>query len=166
MRFSAAALAFALALPLAHAADTDSIESVTHAVYAAISGPAGPRDWDRFRALFIDGARLINFRATADGPSLNIMTPDDFAKRAGANSAANGFFEAEVSRKIETFGSIAHVFSTYESRRAPGDKPFARGINSFQLAKVGNAWKVVTILWDQERDSNPLPPQYLPAPKP
>src|ERR1051325_6357659 len=155
MRISAVGLLAALALPLAHAADTDSIDSVTHAVYAVISGPAGPRDWDRFRALFIDGARLISIRITPEGPSPNVMTPDDFAKRSGTNTATNGFFESEVARRVETIGNIAHVFSTYESRRAPGDKPFARGINSFQLAKVGNAWKVVTILWDQEREGSP-----------
>jgi hypothetical protein len=159
------ALAFLMALPAAQAADSDSIDSVTKAVYSVISGPAGPRDWDRFRALFIEGGRLIAMRTTADGSTANVMTPDDFAKRSGANSATNGFFESEVSRRIETFGNIAHVFSTYESRRAAGDKPFARGINSFQLAKVGNAWKVVTILWDSEREGNPLPAQYLSTPK-
>src|ERR1043166_8361103 len=89
--------------------------------------PAGaPRDWDRFRALFIDGARLISMRVTADGPAPNSMTPDEFAKRSGTNSATNGFFESEITRRVETFGNIAHVFSTYESRRAAGDKPFAR----------------------------------------
>jgi hypothetical protein len=155
------AIALLLTLPLA-AADTDSIDTVTRAVYDTISGPAGPRNWDRFRALFIEGGRLINFRNTPQGPALNVMTPDDFAKRAGANTTSNGFFESEVSRRVETFGNIAHVFSTYESRRAPADKPFARGINSFQLAKEGNAWKVVTILWDAEREGNPLPEKYQP----
>jgi len=158
-------LALAVALPIARAADSDSIESVTAAVYSVISGPAGPRDWDRFRALFIDGGRLISMRVTADGATANVMTPEDFAKRSGANSASNGFYESEISRRVETFGNIAHVFSTYESRRAPGEKPFARGINSFQLAKVGNSWKVVTILWDTEREGNPLPAQYLTTPK-
>jgi hypothetical protein len=154
-------IALLLVLPLA-AADTDSIDSVTKAVYDSISGPAGPRNWDRFRALFAEGARLINFRTTPQGPVLNVMTPDDYVKRASANMASNGFFEVEVARRVETFGNIAHVFSTYESRRAPGEKPFARGINSFQLVRDGKAWKVVTILWDSEREGNPLPEKYLP----
>src|SRR5215471_12822273 len=155
------ALALLLALPIA-AADTDSIDTVTRAVYDTISGPAGPRNWDRFRALFVDGARLIAFRNTPEGRVLNVMTPDDFAKRSGANTASNGFYESEVARRVETFGNIAHVFSTYESRRAPGEKPFARGINSFQLAKDAGGWKVVTILWDSEREGNAIPEKYLP----
>lgn len=148
--------------PVAKSADTDSIDSVVHAVYDVISGPAGARDWARFRTLFADGARLIPVRNTPQGGVPAAMTPDDYATRAGASFEKAGFFESEVSRKMETFGNIAHVFSTYESRRAPGEKPFARGINSFQLVKMGNAWKVMTIFWDSERPDNPIPAKYLP----
>jgi hypothetical protein len=160
-----ALVALALALPAVHAADSDSIESLTRAVYDAISGPAGPRDWPKFRALFADGARLISIR-TANGVSTpNVMTPDEYATRAGANFEKNPFYESESARRVETFGAIAHVFSTYESRRAPGEKPFARGINSFQLVKTAQGWKVMTILWDSEREGNPLPEKYLATPK-
>ena len=150
------------AAPQARPADTDSQESVVRAVYAVISGPAGPRDWVRFRGLFAPGARLITMRAGADGvPAAAVMTPDEYAARAGANFEKNAFFESELARRVEAFGNIAHVFSTYESRRAPGEKPFARGINSFQLVKEGAAWKVMTILWDSENASQPIPEKYL-----
>jgi len=79
----------------------------------------------------------------------------------GANSEKNAFYESETARRAEIFGNIAHVFSTCESRRGPGEKPFARGINSFQLVKTGSGWKVMTILWDAEREGNPLPEKYL-----
>lgn len=63
---------------------------------------------------------------------------------------------------MEHFGHIAHVFSTYESRRAVDDpKPFARGINSFQLINDGKRWWVITILWEGERPDNPIPPKYI-----
>jgi hypothetical protein len=157
--------ALALALPIVQAADLDSIESVTREVYNTISGPAGPRDWSRFRALFADGARLISIR-TANGVSTpNVMTPDEYATRAGANFEKNPFYESAVAQRVETFGAIAHVFSTYESRRAPGEKPFARGINSFQLVKTPQGWKVMTILWDSEREGNSIPEKYLTTPK-
>jgi hypothetical protein len=93
------------------------------------------------------------------------MTPEDYEKRAGANFEKAAFYESEVAHRVETFGDIAHVFSTYESRRAPGEKPFARGINSFQLVKTATGWKIMTILWDSERESNPLPAKYLATPK-
>ena len=150
-----------VAAPLARPADTDTIEGVVKAVYEVISGPAGPRNWQRFRELFADGGRLIAMRTTPDGVAASVMTPDDYAQRATPNFEKNGFFEGAVAQRVETYGSIAHVFSTYESRRAPGEKPFARGINSFQLIHQRNGWKVITILWDSEREGNPIPEKYL-----
>jgi hypothetical protein len=143
------------------AADTDSVDSVVRAVYEVISGPAGPRDWGRFRALFAEGARLISMRVTAGAATPVVMTPDEFAQRSGANAEKNPFYESPIAQRVETFGNIAHVFSTYESRRAPGDKPFVRGINSFQLVHVAGVWKVMTILWDSEREGSEIPEKYL-----
>jgi hypothetical protein len=151
----------AIAAPLARPADNDSIESTVKAVYEAISGPAGPRDWARFRSLFADGARLIPMRTTPNGPAPAVMTPDDYVQRSSPNMEKNAFFEVAVAQRIETFGNIAHVFSTYESRHAPGEKPFARGINSFQLVRQGGVWKVMTILWDSEREGSAIPDKYL-----
>jgi hypothetical protein len=165
MRIIALLLGLALTAPLGSAAGGDSIDSVTKAVYEVISGPAGPRNWDRFRSLFAEGARLIVVRISNGHPAPLVMTVDEYVTRSGANMQTNAFYESEVARRIETFGNIAHVFSTYESRRAPGDKPFARGINSFQLVKDGDAWKVMTILWDSEREGNAIPEKYLTSPK-
>jgi hypothetical protein len=156
-------IAFTLSSPVMQAADGDSVDTMVRAIYEVISGPAGTRDWARFRLLFSDGARMIPMRISPEGSAPAIMTPDDYVTRAGANFEKNAFYESEVARRVETFGNIAHVFSTYESRHAPGEKPFARGINSIQLVKVGKSWKVMTILWDSEREGNLLPPKYLSA---
>jgi hypothetical protein len=164
MKLFAWAVTISILAPLAIAADGDSIDSTVHALYDVISGPAGTRDWARFRSMFADGARLIPIRVTPQGSDPAVMTPGDYEKRAGANFEKNAFYESEVARRVETFGNIAHVFSTYESRRAPGEKPFARGINSFQLVKTAAGWKVMTILWDSERDGNPLPEKYQTSP--
>jgi len=163
MKLIALGVVVAALMPVAKAADTDSVDTVIRAVYDVISGPAGARDWARFKTLFADGARLIPVRSTPQGGAPVVMTPDDYATRSGASFEKTAFYESELSRKMETFGNIAHVFSTYESRRAPGEKPFARGINSFQLVKAGGAWKVMTILWDSERADNSIPAKYLPA---
>jgi len=159
-----AALVWALA-PFVMASDTDSIDTTVHSVYDVISGPAGTRDWARFHSLFAEGARLIPIRTSPQSSLANVMTPADYEKNAGATFAKNAFYESEVAHRVETFGNIAHVFSTYESRRAPGEKPFARGINSFQLVKTPTGWKIMTILWDSEREGNPMPAKYLTSPK-
>ena len=153
----------------ANPADVSSLDAIMRSVYDVISGDAGkPRDWDRFRSLCAADARLIPVRkdAKTGAFSLQKYTPDEYIDRASVFFAKEGFFEREAARRVEQYGHIAHVFSTYESRHAASDKtPFARGINSFQLFYDGKRWWVVTIYWDGERPDNPLPPQYLPSNK-
>jgi hypothetical protein len=50
-----------------------------------------------------------------------------------------------------------------EARHANDDeKPFIRGINSFQLFFDGARWWEVTICWQAETPETPLPEKYLP----
>lgn len=152
------------AIPVANAADVATLDAIMHAVYDVISGPAGQkRDWNRMRSLFIPGARLIptSERPTGEVGS-RVLTVEDYITRGGPFLETNGFFERESARRVEQYGNIAHVFSTYESRHKAEDaKPFARGINSFQLMNDGKRWWVVTIFWQEETPKNPLPKQYL-----
>jgi hypothetical protein len=74
-----------------------------------------------------------------------------------------GFFESEIHRRVERFGAVAHVFSTYESRHARDEKPFVRGINSIQLVRDGKRWWIASVVWDTERPDNPIPADYQKA---
>jgi len=147
----------------ARPADTETPERIIAALYDVISGPAGQsRDWDRFRNLFAPGGRLIPATPRADGSAPAAFSPEDYIKRTNDNFLKNGFFEKEVARRTEAFGAIAHVFSTYESRRAAADpKPMARGINSIQLLRHADRWWIATVMWDQERADNSIPGRYL-----
>ena len=90
------------------------------------------------------------------------MTPESYVERSGAALERSGFFETEIGRVTEEFGLIAHAFSAYESKRSAGDaEPFARGINSFQLMNDGGRWWVVSIFWQSEGASNPIPAKYI-----
>jgi hypothetical protein len=150
------------AIPAANPKDVESIDAIMAALYNVISGPAGERDWNRFRSLFLPEARMGAARKKPDGTfSAATFTPDGYVERGGGYFKEHAFYESELSRKTEQFGQVAHVFSTYESRNAPGEKPFARGINSLQLFNDGKRWYVVSIFWDEERAENPLPQKYL-----
>jgi len=147
--------------------DVASIDAIIAALYDVISGPAGQkRDWDRFRSLFAPGARLLPTGRRPDGSQvMRVMSPDEYAASSGPQLEAAGFFEREIGRKTEQFGALAHLFSTYDSKRLATDSvPFARGINSIQLVNDGKRWWVVTIFWDSERRDNPIPPRYLEKP--
>lgn len=115
------------------------------------------------RSLFVPGARLIPTGPRADGAyGSRVLTVDEYVARASAIFEKQGFFEREAARRIEQFGQISHVFSTYESRHAADDaKPFQRGINSIQLMNDGKRWWIVTIFWQGEDEKNQLPEKYL-----
>lgn len=151
--------------PPADPADVSSPDAILEAVYDVISGPAGEaRDWDRFRSLFIPEARLIpSGPAAAGGFGYQVQTPAQFAAAAGPQFQQTGFFEREIHRTTERFGSVLHAFSTYESLRAADAEPFARGINSFQLHWDGERWWIVTIYWFAETPDFPIPEEYLPG---
>jgi hypothetical protein len=152
--------------PLAKPADVASVDAIMAATYDVISGPAGQkRDWDRFRSLFLPGARLVAAGPKKDGGfGARTLTPDEYATFGEPYFAKNGFTESELSRHTDRFGNIAQIFSTYASRHDAKDPiPFARGINSFQLMFDGTRWWIVTIYWEEETASNPVPAEFLPA---
>jgi hypothetical protein len=151
--------------PAAKSEDVDTIDHVLVALYAVISGPPGERDWNRFRSLFLPGAHLTSTGKSADGTiRVHPNTVDDYVTRGGAYFLKNGFFESPIHSRIETFGNIAQVFSSYESRHNAGEAPFVRGINSLQLLNDGKRWWIVGILWDEERPDNPLPKDFATKP--
>jgi hypothetical protein len=150
----------------ADADDVKTVEAVIGALYDVLSGPRGtPRNWERFRTLFADGARVISTSAQPGAPARPIVLSADEYAQFAAPVLERGVFEKEVARTIEKYGSIAHVFSTYECRRSMNDaSPYQRGINSIQLMNDGTRWWITAMTWDAERAGNPIPAKYLPAP--
>ena len=144
--------------------DVSSVGTTIASVYSVISGPAGQkRNWDRMRTLFVPDARMI---ATGKRPTGEVvkrtMSVEDYINNSGPFLEKEGFFEKEIGRKTEQYGNIVHVFSTYESRKTEADeKPFMRGINSFQLWNDGTRWWVITIFWQSETSDNQIPEKYI-----
>lgn len=147
----------------AKAEDVGTIDGIISALYESISGPKGaPRDWQRMRSLFLPEARLIpSVNRQQGGRGVIILSVNDYIATSGPFLVDTGFREREVARKVEQFGAIAHVFSTYESFRDTETTPFMRGINSIQLLNDGTRWWVVSIFWDSEREGQPIPERYL-----
>jgi hypothetical protein len=150
--------------PAAKPADVATPDAILAATYDVISGPAGKRDWDRFRSLFLPGARMGAVAKGKDGSlSAKTFTPEEYMTFGDAYFMKNGFFEREASRHADRYANIMQIFSTYESRHDSKDPtPFARGINSFQLFFDGKRWWVVDIFWQEETPDAPLPEEFLP----
>lgn len=154
--FSAADLAAQVPVPKPD--DVKSMDAILRAIYDVISGPAGDRDWSRFRSLFLPQARFTQAAKAPDGATVVFSwSVDEFVRDAGQVFAKEPFYEKAIVNQPDTYGNVAQVFSSYESRHSPGEKPFERGINTIQLLNDGKRWWVVSILWDSERSDNPLP---------
>jgi hypothetical protein len=151
--------------------DVDTVDHLITSLYDVISGAAGkPRDWDRFRSLFLPDGRLGPVRpempAKPEAPASKgdaiFLTPDMYVQRDDPYFKVHGFFERSVANRVEAFGNLVHVWSTYESRHAEHDKqPFARGINSIQIVRAQGRFWIASIIWEEERPGLTLPVKYL-----
>jgi len=114
--------------------------------------------------LFYPGARLIPIATVAGKNDVapQILDVEGYIARVEPLLEKSGFYETEIARGVECFGSIAHAWSTYESRHDPSDaEPFMRGINSNPAIHDGKRWWVLSIYWQHESTSRPLSKQYL-----
>lgn len=131
--------------------DVATLDSIIHATYDVISGPAGqPRDWERFRNLYIPGARLMPV-VSVGTPTVRVLTPEDYIRRVEPIFAKESFYERETGRHVEIVGRIAHVLSHYESVREPNGAPFEHGTNSIQAFTDDSRWWIISVLWNTSR---------------
>jgi hypothetical protein len=115
------------------------------------------RDWDRLRSLFIPGGRLIPTGIRPNGGTgMRLLDVNDYIAVTGPVLERIGFREREISRRVDEYGHIAHVFSTYEGRGEADSAP-TRGINSIQLVNDGTRWWVVSVYWAAETRGAPHP---------
>lgn len=144
--------------------DVESVDSIIAALYDVISGEAGEeRNWDRFLSLFHPDARLVPSGCNAENGQcgLRSIKPAEYIDLAGPVLMADGFFETERNRVEERYGSIAHVFSTYDSFYSESDtEPFNAGINSIQIFNDGSRWWILSVYWQDQNSAGPIPAQY------
>nr|WP_290227304.1 hypothetical protein [Trichocoleus desertorum] len=150
-------------IPTSESADVESVDSVVRALYEAISfGDGSQPDSNRLRSLFMPGAHLIHVKTDV----IDTMDVETFISRLLQQIQAGiltEFVEAELARCTETFGNIAQVFSTFETRLVTDYRSSsARGIHSIQLMRYGDRWWITNLLWDDEQSDKPIPPEYLP----
>ncbi|MDB4949014.1 MAG: hypothetical protein JWM27_1663 [Gemmatimonadetes bacterium] len=134
-----------------------------HAVYQVLSGAAGqPRDWARLRGMFAPGGHMVPLRRPDGTPVLEVLTVEDYERTRAPVLASMDFYESELAARVDVFGDVAHVLSSYEARRSPNGAPFMRGVNSIQLVRDRGRWWILSVVWDTERDGNPIPADLLP----
>lgn len=145
-------------------ADSDTCISL---LYQSISFPPGNLpDFALMESLFFPGATLTPPRGMA-GDITRILTLNEFVALTEetvkhTSLGKRGFYENELARRSDRFGNVMQVFSSYEGFHKEDDLlPIGRGINSIQLVWEDGRWWIVSVLWDIEREDNPMPPEFL-----
>jgi hypothetical protein len=142
--------------------DVSSEAAIISALYEVISGePGAPRDWERFKYLFAKDAFLIPTNKSTEGVfGYRKMTPEDYINFFSTR-IKTGFFEKELKHELVSFGTIAHIFSTYETKETKNGPVTNRGINSIQLFKDQNRYYIMNVFWCAESLGFTLPPASL-----
>lgn len=137
--------------------DERTIDALLMKLYDVISFERGGEpDWSAMRDVFSPHARITRIRA--DGIDyLTLSEFQDMAKSMLAEGKYASFCEYEVMHTVRRFGAMAHVLSAYETKEShDAPTPFARGLNSLQLILEADGWRVLSLLWDEERPGNPI----------
>jgi hypothetical protein len=144
--------------------DVSDINSLVNALYDVISGPAGARNWDRFKSLFYPGATMGAMHPTPKGLVLSRFSPDEYVHNNAPLFQQFAFMEKEIGREVHEYGQIAQVFTTYQFKLMAPQPMEERGINSLQLIKENGRWWIADITWQEETKDNPIPKSYLASP--
>lgn len=143
------------------APDDAAIKKAVDDAYAAISFKSGQQlAFDSIQYAFIPQAQLINYITD----TAQILSIGDFVKAFKnyvETTKITSFKEEELYGKTDQYGKIAQRISTYKTYINSNDIVKERGVNSFQLIKTPQGWKVSSIIWDVEKSGVPIPNVYL-----
>lgn len=169
IRFVALAFMATAAQPLLgqDAPDFTTIDGIMTELYASVTRePGEPFPWDRLRAIMLPGATMLPQRAQTGGES-RMMDVDAFIEWIDeawdpviGTANDTGFYERQTNVIVEEYGDIAHALTTYEKGPYEPRQIIGRGVNSVQLVKRDGRWFILSITWDEENTSGPLPPRY------
>ena len=142
--------------------DAASIDGIVKAIYESITFSENENpDMARFQSLCAPNAPFVRIQPDrVDKMDLESFL-SSFQDRV-ESGALKSFYEGEISRKTNQYGSIAQVFSTYKKGMNTEDpESLIRGINCFQLYYDSQRWWISCLIWEDESPENPIPDKYL-----
>jgi hypothetical protein len=134
------------------AVDDPTIARVLRLLYDVISFEEGDEpNWKGLQEVFSKHARIT--RVTPEGTDhMDVSNFVAMTRNLVDVGVYTSFYEFEMERNVERFGDIAQVWSQYETRRNKSARDaLGRGVNSIQLIREDDAWRVLGLLWDETR---------------
>jgi hypothetical protein len=140
-----------------------TLDGIVKAYYDVVTVDKGGKvSYERDSLLHWPNARVGSVSMTKSGkPAYHPLSLKEFHRLSDPEIEKEGFYEKEISRKVEKFGAICHVWSTYESRNSATGPVIERGINSIDLFFDGTRFWILAWSYDSERKNNPIPAEYL-----
>ncbi|MFW6078692.1 MAG: hypothetical protein ACOC8B_03860 [Gemmatimonadota bacterium] len=148
-------------------ADVASPDAIVEAMYESVNRPPGESyDWDRLRTLSLPSAIMIP-SIEQTGGEFRVLSVEEFTDWIDEITVVGGpddagFREEQIAYRVERYGDIAQVFSTYQKRAWNESEVLGRGINSIQLVQNDGRWWVASVVWDEEVGAGPIPERYMP----
>ncbi len=145
--------------------DAQAIRTTLDELYAAFGFEArGGADWNKIRDLCADGAIFVAPVPARGTPRL--VGIDEFLREfheyVATEAVRNtGLHERILHARIDCFGKVAHAYVAFEGFVPGLDVVTKRGLDSIQLAKFGERWKVVSFTTQNETTIDPLPTRFL-----
>jgi len=132
--------------------------TITRRLYEVVSAPPGERHWDSIRELYHPRATMVRTGLDEEGrPFALAMTFDEYVDNATELLDSVEFSEKEIYQDVTVFGNVARLVSAYEYRFQSSDMTRrGRGVNFFNLVNEGRGWKIMNIVWDNEREGTSL----------
>lgn len=138
--------------------DVKSIDAIIHAYYDVICGSSDdPWQFERDKNIHMENALII--RAFNEGKADVHSIEAEYIPLL--SNPRRAFYETEINRVTQKFGTIAQVWSTFEMKTAPDVTPFRRGINSIQLYFSEDRWWIASWSTHYEDENTPIPELYL-----
>ncbi|MEJ2127681.1 MAG: nuclear transport factor 2 family protein [Woeseiaceae bacterium] len=129
-------------------------EELTKRLYTLISSPSDARDWEAERSLYHPRATMVRTGLDDNGaPFALVMSYDEYIANATRLLDGVEFREVELRQEVTEFGNVAQLTSVYEfTFQGRHRQDSGRGVNFFNLINEGDGWKIMSIVWDNERD--------------
>lgn len=145
-----------------YAVEPDSASSAE--VYAALRGyyaALTARDWKLLGTYFVPRGTITDLRlAPGDSaPRPRTLAVEVFVAGAGA-ARVSSFLDEPLHASIVTYGPLADAWVTYRARIGVAKDSVEThfGIDAFHLLKVGDRWRIASLVFQNEVPGQPIAP--------
>lgn len=117
-------------------------------------------DFNTIKEQFDERARLGYIRKD----SLILKSPKEYFDNMESMLSKNKpkfLKEWEIQGKTKSFGNIAQRTSLYGVHFNTTDSLAEKGIINFQLIKINNNWKILSMIWESEKNHLLVPENYF-----